>query len=224
MLRERFLPADVVRSEVLGAGDAMLVETRGKTDIDKSEIDEEGDGTYHLDVRTRLTLPGVKPASVLVKKSLAVPIDRAELTLSYDSEADGAGLVAVEFPVRLAAEPVAVSVNGAPVERLDVELPEVKTLVLRVPHGTTLTLSCEPALDVWLAPAAPGEPERGLWILPLMRLEQVRHATLKLALAGDTADAATDEQSGDAPGEESEDEPDEESSDDTDEADDTGSD
>ena len=188
-LRERFLPADAVRSEVIGAKSSALLETRGKTEIEKSEIDEEGDGTYHLKVRTRLGLPGLKPASVLIRKSLDVPIDRAELTLGYELETEGAGLVAVEIPVRLAAEEVAVLVNGKPVEHLDAEIPEVETIVFKASHGTTLTLCCEPALDVWLAEATPGEPDKGLWVLPLLRPDRVTTATLKLVLRGDSSKA-----------------------------------
>jgi hypothetical protein len=188
-LCERLLPADAARAEAFGAGTTIVPELTSRTQTDKSEINEEGDGTYHLEVQTRMSLPGVKPVSAIVHKSVDIPIDRAEVTLRYELEAEGAALVAVQIPIRLSAEPSQVSVNGKPVPALDVEVAEARTVVIEAPQGTTLTIDCEPALDIWLMPPASGEPSHGLYVVALLRADRVKQATLKLALAGEADEA-----------------------------------
>ncbi|MBI5510970.1 MAG: hypothetical protein HY903_19590 [Deltaproteobacteria bacterium] len=198
-ISERLLPADVNRAEAMSPDRAQIPPTSMSTAVDKSEIDEEGDGTYHLETKNDLQAAGVRPLAALVRKSIEVPIDRAELTLTYD--VSGNAIVAVEMPVRLGSDPVELAANGAPVAQ-DAELVEVERLKVRALSGTVLELVATPPLDMWVAPAAQPagvDCHTGLWITALIRPDRAPHTVLKLTLSGDAAEAPPEASPEDVP-------------------------
>ncbi len=151
------------------------------TAVIRSEVDEDGDGTYWLHVRMGLSSVAAPNLVGDIEKRVSIPIDRAETTLRYTTTTPVGALLAITLPLRLPPD-TRITVNDGPVDLVAASYPDVQKLTLASDAGPHLHIGFSPALTVWLAPVpqAPGS----LVVVPVVRLNDQAEATLTLCVTG----------------------------------------
>ncbi|MFC1611477.1 alpha-amylase/4-alpha-glucanotransferase domain-containing protein, partial [Myxococcota bacterium] len=189
---EWLLDPDATATEFFSGSLDRSPQERPQAEILEHQIDEEGDGTYTFGIRNTLRLGGVRARDAVVEKTIAIPIDAAELTMSYSATVQGQGgaLLAVELPFRLGVGESKVLLGGEVIEARETECPDVKNIRVEGSDGTAVDLDIEPALDVWLLPVRTTvrdldgyrPVEHGMVVVPIIRVEDQARAVIKLKL------------------------------------------
>ncbi len=161
-------------------------------EMHENRIDEEGDCAFHLHTSTAGSLAGQGERRLELHKKLLMPIDRAELVVSYEAAlADGpAVLLAMPLPLRLSAPLARLLVNQEVAAADARTLDDVAQLRLEAEDGRSLELTCEPPCKLWLQRLS----ATSLVLVPTLGLAQGTAATYTLAVAA--AAPSADEQEG----------------------------
>jgi hypothetical protein len=196
-IREWLVEGDVRPDEFFSGTIDRSSQRTPRTEILESSIDEEGDCSFTLRVRSELRLEGLKPRIATVYKAVALPIDAAEIAIAYDVEVDGDGeaLLAMEIPLRLGTAAPRVEVDGRVVELRQNEYPEAR-LVRVQGEGEPVLLVFEPGVDLWLSPVRTTVRdldgywgvEHGVVFVPVLRVMDKAGARVQLRV-GDSNDA-----------------------------------
>ncbi len=158
-IRERLIKGGGPESLLADRGDASA-----EIEIARNEIDEEGDGTYHLAVRHRLEVDG---STAVVNKEVMIPIDGRQLSMLYRIEPGSDAQLVVEIPLRLGAAGLQVTVNGQPADCVVGEHTGVDRVRVEG-GGAAVEISVEPAATLWLAPLRDGRQEQGILLAPII--------------------------------------------------------
>ncbi|MEM6731970.1 MAG: alpha-amylase/4-alpha-glucanotransferase domain-containing protein, partial [Myxococcota bacterium] len=115
----------------------------------RSEIDDEGDLSFHLETQAELPLAGVSRRTLSVRRGVHIPIDQPEVAIDAQiSGVDGERLLyATEFPIRI-TEP-ALWVDEQPHEPSQSEFHGAREVAVRSEDGTTVRLRFYRPVDVW---------------------------------------------------------------------------
>jgi hypothetical protein len=161
------------------------------TEVLENGIDEEGDCSFTLRVRSPLRLDGVRPRVATVYKAIAVPIDAPEIAIAVDVELEGDGdaLLAMEIPLRLGTMPPQLSINGESCELRQTEYPEVTSVRIEG-EGVPVDIALEPALDVWVLPVRTTlrdlggyrGVDHGVVVVPVVRVENKASARVTVRI------------------------------------------
>jgi hypothetical protein len=152
-VREWLLDADVTPDELFSGTVDRSAQELPATEVLENRIDETGDCSYTLRVRSRLRLDGIRPRVATVYKATVLAIDAPKVSMAFDVELEGDGdaLLALEVPLRLGTTTPRLHVDGESIETNRTVYPEVSEL--RVDgDGRPVLLRMNPPLDVWVLP------------------------------------------------------------------------
>jgi len=179
-IREWLVDGDVTPDEFFSGTVDRAGQHAPGTEVLENGIDEEGDCSFTLRVRSQLRLDGVRPRVATVYKATAVPIDAPEVAIALDVELEGEGdaLLAIEIPLRLGTTAPGLSVNGEPCELRQTEHPEVTSVRIEG-EGAPIDIAIEPALNVWVLPVRTTvrdlggyrAVDHGVVVVPVVRVE-----------------------------------------------------
>jgi hypothetical protein len=183
-MRDLVLDLDASPEELFsGSARELTTSDAPAFEVNESGIDEEGDLTYRLQVSANVHLSGHAASELAVSKTLAMPIDRAELTVTTHATASGSHgvLIATKIPVRLGTQECVLHVNGAAARegRHD----DVTELRVEAADGSAFELVSTSPIEVWTNAVARGDATKGLFVVPIMRVEGTAESTVMVRLA-----------------------------------------
>jgi hypothetical protein len=163
----------------------------------ESGIDAEGDCSYRLAAETGMSLSGLSPRTLTLKREVLVPIDMAEVRWHDSAELAGDPEVAfiTEIPLRLGG-PLRVRAGDEECKGGTVELHDVTAVTVTGDDERTAELLISSPADVWVLR---GDDSHDVVLVLVWRISGVRDIGFTLRFAGAEAveeelEADTDDQ------------------------------
>lgn len=152
-VEEFFVEEGTTPEEFFKNSQAVVQKERCSWELSESGIDEDGDATFRCRLDIHQPLQGNGERHVSFKKTIAVPVDAAEISVEYQDVkfAERPGALALVIPARLGVRHENFTVNGEAAD-LVAQLHEVTSLSLRGSEGLGLELQFDRAIEVWTQP------------------------------------------------------------------------
>ena len=188
-LREWLVEPETTAEALFGGKAVSMMSPQQTWEVLDHGVDEAGDCSYNLALRTTVDLPGTTPRRLICHKSIKIPIDSARVCFEYTWELQGGSPVlwALELPVRQGVQESRLFVEGKQVIPPQAAS-QGRAAYVEGADGSILLLEFSRPTPLWWHPVRTIKKDvqgfstiqQGLLLAPVVRIDG--HAGLKIAL------------------------------------------
>ena len=169
-LRSWVLEEGTTSEEFFAGGAVDLVLSSTLCEVAERHDDEEA-GAFSLTMRQEHDLEGGQGRGLRLDKRLRLPVDSAEVSLTFEAELHGAPpiLLATEIPLSLGQELPRLWSDGKEVSLASRGLSSAKHLRLVAADGTGVEVLLDPPQEVWIGGVL-GSEDVGVVLVPILHV------------------------------------------------------